>query len=55
MGRYYFTKDATDFRKFLRLATKVVRAIEPNVFLPHEGWYCATCPFLKRCTQDQRR
>lgn len=53
--QYYFTKDATDFRKFLRLATKVVRAIALDVFVPHEGWYCATCPFLKRCTQDQRR
>ncbi len=53
--QYYFTKDTTDFRKFLRLATKVVRAIDLDVFLPHEGWYCATCPFQKRCTQDQRR
>jgi hypothetical protein len=51
---YYLNKTVADVRKFLRLAAKVLRAIDLGVFYPNEGWYCTTCPFRARCLQEQR-
>jgi putative RecB family exonuclease len=53
--QYYFNKSELDFRKFLRLATKVLRGIDRGLFIPHEGWQCTTCPFQTRCRQEQVR
>ena len=53
--QYFFNKGEPDFRKLLRLTTKVVRAIDREVFVPNEGWYCATCPFRSRCMNEQSR
>ncbi|MDP3795185.1 MAG: PD-(D/E)XK nuclease family protein [bacterium] len=53
--QYYFNKSEPDFRKFLRLATRILRAIDREVFVPNEGWYCTTCPFRGRCMQEQSR
>jgi hypothetical protein len=51
----YFNKGEVDFRKFLRLTAKVLRAVDREVFLPNEGWYCTTCPFRARCVEEQSR
>lgn len=53
--QYVVAKDAADLRQFLRLAAKVLRAIDLEVFVPHEGWYCTTCPFKRRCRANHRR
>ena len=35
--QYYFNKSEPDFRKFLRLTAKILRAIDREVFVPDEG------------------
>ena len=49
----YFTKEETDFNRFVRWVQEILQAIEAQVFYPIYGWQCQQCPFRKACWEGR--
>lgn len=46
---YTTTRSALDRRRFAKLASQVLKAIESRVFCPSSGWLCTDCQFKDAC------
>lgn len=49
MEFYHTTRTAADRKRFAKVASCVLAAIEKRVFIPQKSWMCADCQYAKAC------
>ena len=49
LHRYWTTRDRATNMRLVRMAAKVLAALEAGVFHPVVGWQCKECPFRSKC------
>lgn len=52
MERYPVVRNSFDQQRAFGMLKDVLRAIDAQLYHPRPGWYCAECPFKKRCDQE---
>ena len=49
---YYFTKrTASDRKRFAKIASMVLTAIESRIFMPQKSWMCSDCGYINACSK----
>jgi len=49
---YYFTvRTASDRKRFARIASMVLTAIESRIFMPQKSWMCSDCGYTNVCSK----
>jgi putative RecB family exonuclease len=49
---YYFTvRTASDRKRFARIASMVLTAIESRIFMPQKSWMCSDCGYTNACSK----
>jgi putative RecB family exonuclease len=51
LEQYFTIRRAADRKRFARIATSVLSAIEQRVFIPVKGWLCADCSYQDACSK----
>ena len=49
LEHYHTVRTADQRRRFAKLATAVLNAIEARTFLPQPSWMCSDCPYQDAC------
>ena len=49
LEHYHSVRNATDRRRFAKIATAVLAGIENRVFIPNRSWLCADCQYIDAC------
>ena len=51
LEQYFTTRKASDRKRFAKIATSVLQAIDQRVFIPVKGWLCADCSYADACSK----
>lgn len=52
MERYPVVRNSFDHRRVFGIIREVLRGIEQQIYHPRPGWYCADCPFKRKCDKE---
>ena len=51
LEHYFTTRRAEDRKRFAKIATSVLQAIDQRVFIPIRGWMCSDCSYANACAK----
>jgi len=51
LEQYFTSRKAEDRKRFAKIATSVLAAIDQRVFIPVKGWLCSDCSYADACAK----
>ena len=49
LEHYFTTRRAANRKRFAKIVTSVLQAIDQRIFIPIRGWFCLDCPYQDAC------